>query len=79
MMTNTTTPTATPNAILRGCSMDYTMQIEWAMRADGQWFKRLQYRDQRYGYKWSAWTTSVAPYTFTSPTGCNARLPKEAR
>jgi hypothetical protein len=64
------------NQILRSCSMDFTMQIEHAMRADGVWFSRCQYRDARYGYKWSAWRQTSAPTSFTSETGRKARLPK---
>ena len=44
--------------IYRTFSMDYTSESEHAQRADGQWFKRYQYRDPRYGYKWSAWQKS---------------------
>jgi hypothetical protein len=70
------TMTATANRILRGFSMDFTMQIEHAMRADGVWFRRCQFRDARYGYKWSAWKPATAPTAFTSETGRTARLPK---
>lgn len=65
------------NMILRSYSMDFTMQIEHAQRADGQWFRRCQYRDTRYGYKWSPWKeTGSGPYGQSSETGRIARLPK---
>jgi hypothetical protein len=42
-------------------SMDFTSQIQHARRSDGQWFRRTQYRDPRYGYKWGPWKASAAP------------------
>ena len=79
MMTETNPHIANvePLEIVRGCSMDFTMQIEFSRRADGQWFSRCQYRDARYGYKWAAWRRAAAPYQFVSPTGRKARLPKD--
>lgn len=66
--------------ILSGYSMDFTMQIHYAQRADGTWFSRCQYRDSRYGYKWSAWKVTRQPHPeqFLSSTGKIARLPKVA-
>lgn len=59
--------------------MDFTMQIEHAQRGDGQWFRRCQYRDTRYGYKWSAWTPVASGPEMGSSTGRQARLPKGGR
>jgi hypothetical protein len=65
------------NEILRSYSMDFTMQVEHAQRGDGQWFRRCQYRDTRYGYKWSAWQpVANGPSGHSSQTGRAARLPK---
>ena len=77
MMTHTTTAAA--GEILAGHSMDYTMQIHYARRADGQWFTRCQSRHPRYGYRWGAWRPSSGPSGFTSSTGQIARLPKGGR
>jgi len=66
------------NTILRSYSMDFTMQIEHAQRADGQWFSRVQYRDTRYGYKWSAWKPVGSGPEHGSETGRVARLPRVA-
>lgn len=58
-------------------SMDFTSRIEHAQRADGIWFERSQYRDPRYGYKWTAWRKS---YSFDPGTRRGeerrVRLPK---
>jgi hypothetical protein len=67
------------NEILSSYTMDYTSQIEHAMRADGVWFTRSQYRCPRYGYKWTAWRIASAPSGYTSQTGRSARLPKGGR
>ena len=65
--------------IIRSFSMDFTMQVEHAQRADGTWFRRCQYRDARYGYKWSAWQQVVnGPSGHASETGRTARLPRVA-
>lgn len=64
------------NAILSSYSMDFTMQIHHAQRQDGQWFRRIQFRDARYGYKWSAWRAVPSGPEHGSPTGLKARLPK---
>ncbi len=69
--------------VFESYSADFTSRIETAQRADGVWFSRYQYRDQRYGYKWSPWRRSGAP-TFTDGTPKpiehgqqkNVRLPK---
>lgn len=67
------------NQILRSYSMDFTMQIEHAQRADGTWFRRCQYRDARYGYKWSPWrAVPNSPTGHVSETGRSARLPRVA-
>ncbi len=74
-MENNTT-TAAPNMILESYSMDYTTRIHHAVRADGQWFTRMQERHPQYGYRWTAWrATSVAGEGHS--TGRKARLPKE--
>jgi hypothetical protein len=67
-----------PNAILDSHSMDFTMRIQHAMRADGQWFRRLQERHPRYGYRWTKWTPVPAPATVAPDSGFTARLPKAA-
>lgn len=36
-------------------SMDYTSIQHRAQNKAGKWFTRSQYRDPRYGYKWTAW------------------------
>lgn len=61
-------------------TMDYTGQVEHAMRGDGRWFSRCQYRDPRYGYKWGAWRPSSAPDRCVPGTGRmrRIRLPKDA-
>ena len=69
------TNTATANRILDGHSMDFTARLQFAMRADGQWFSRGQYRGH-YGYTWSPWKASSKPSTYTSDSGRTARLPK---
>lgn len=61
-------------------SMDYTSRIEHAQRVDGIWFKRSQYRDPRYGYKWTSWRkTSVGPHSDLVEQGYDrkVRLPKD--
>lgn len=40
-------------------SMDFSSCKENVQREDGQWFQRYQYRDPRYGYKWSPWKKTV--------------------
>lgn len=58
-------------------SMDYTSQREYAQRHDGQWFRRYQYRDPRYGYKWSRWqSASGLPSNATRKEERRVRLPK---
>lgn len=59
-------------------SMDYSSIKENAMREDGQWFSRYQFRDPRYGYKWSKWEKiSVAdPSKMVFKGEYNRRLPK---
>lgn len=58
-------------------SMDYTSESEYAQRSDGQWFSRYQYRDSRYGYKWSAWrATSLLPERASKKGERKVRLPK---
>ena len=58
-------------------SMDYTSESEYAQRADGQWFSRYQFRDPRYGYKWSAWRmTSFKPERARKKGDYKIRLPK---
>ncbi len=63
--------------IYRDFSMDYTSEREYAQRPDGQWFKRYQYRDPRYGYKWSKWqATTFLPERATKNGERKIRLPK---
>ena len=65
--------------VFRSYSMDYSSQIEHAQRADGQWFTRSQYRDPRYGYKWTAWRETTFLPERASPDGeRRLRLPKAA-
>lgn len=40
------------------CSMDFTSRCQYAQNKNGKWFRRTQYRDPRYGYKWSRWQAS---------------------
>ncbi len=70
---------ATPNKIYETFSSDYTTPIHHAMRADGQWFTRMQVRDMRFGRKLTAWRkTAVAPDRLRELySGATARLPKE--
>ena len=37
-------------------TMDFTARIEAAKSESGRYFKRIQVRDPRYGYKWSKWS-----------------------
>lgn len=77
MDTMTTAPVT--NQILRSFTADYSSEVHHALRADGQWFTRMQVKDVRYGYKLTAWRpTSIAP-DHSAPTGRTARLPKEGR
>ncbi len=64
------------NVIHESHTMDYTARVEHAMNAAGQWFKRIQYRDQRYGYKWTAWSLSSGLPETAFSTGRKARLPR---
>ncbi len=43
-----------------GYTMDYTSQIQYAVSETGKVFKRSQYRDPRYGYKWQKWSETAA-------------------
>lgn len=62
--------------VIRTFSMDFTSQREHAQREDGQWFTRSQYRDPRYGYKWSAWKPTSAAPANGHPEDRKVRLPK---
>ena len=62
--------------IVETFSMDYTSAIHFAQRPDGQWFTRSQYRDARYGYKWTAWRPVPYGPDKGRATGQVARLPK---
>lgn len=63
--------------IYRAFSMDFTSEREYAQRGDGKWFSRYQYRDQRYGYKWSKWqATSFLPERASLKGEYRIRLPK---
>lgn len=44
----------------KGYTMDFTSQIEFAVSETGKVFKRSQFRDPRYGYKWGPWRETVA-------------------
>jgi hypothetical protein len=50
-----------------GYTMDYTSQIQYAKSESGKVFQRMQYRDLRYGYKWSPWRE-------TEPTAIDGKL-----
>ena len=64
--------------IYQSFSMDFTSTIEHAKRDDGQWFTRSQYRDPRYGYKWSAWRkTTFLPERARPHAERKIRLPKD--
>ena len=39
---------------------DFTSKINMARRSDGRWFTRIQTKDARYGYRWTAWRETVA-------------------
>jgi hypothetical protein len=67
------------NVILDSHSMDFTARIQHAQRSDGQWFTRIQYRDTRYGYKWSSWRAVANGPERGSDTGRTARLPRAAQ
>lgn len=45
--------------------------VQVAVRADGETFRRSQVRDPRYGYRWSAWrpTARVAPDATATEAG----------
>jgi len=60
-----------------GYTMDYTSQIQYAVSESGKVFKRMQYRDPRYGYKWRPWGETIqAAIEGLSPQGSrNWRLP----
>jgi hypothetical protein len=64
--------------VFESFTMDYTSSIEHAQRADGQWFTRSQYRDPRYGYKWTAWRKTTFLPERARPNGKrNVRLPND--
>ncbi len=73
--TNTTASAYETGVIYEGHSMDFTSKIEYAVRADGAWFQRWQYRDPRYGYKWSTWRPSAEP-TNASANYYNTKKPR---
>jgi hypothetical protein len=60
-----------------GYTMDYTSQIQYAVSETGKVFKRSQYRDPRYGYKWAKWSETIqAVIEGKHPQGPrNGRLP----
>jgi predicted RNA methylase len=87
------TPTATPagttpedapaGTIFHGYTSDYSTQIQWAKREDGQWFRRGQDKTPR-GYRWSGWVKGGPPNERASIHGSGnvgptrmARLPQE--
>lgn len=66
---------ATPGVIYESSTADFTARVHHAMRPDGVWFVRTQYRDPLYGYKWGKWRRGAAPDRLRA-TGRKARLPK---
>ena len=64
--------------VFESLSMDFTTSINWAQRADGQWFRRYQTRDPRYGYRWTAWqpVANVVLPENMGQTRKMARLPR---
>lgn len=65
--------------IFESYTMDFTGRIHHAQReSDGQWFKRHQFKDPRYGYKWGAWKKDTrGPENAGLPIpGNGARLPR---
>lgn len=60
-----------------GYTMDYTGRIQYALSETGKVFRRSQYRDARYGYKWAKWSETVTSVIEgLSPKGArNWRLP----
>lgn len=65
------------HTVYRDFSMDFTSEREYAQRADGTWFSRYQYRDPRYGYKWSAWRKAgLLPERATLKGERRVRLPR---
>ena len=56
-------------------SMDYAMEVQHALRADGTWFKRMQVRNQ-FGYSWTRWKISGPRPELSFAKGRKARLPK---
>lgn len=78
---NTTTMPA--NEVFESYTMDYTAKVHFAVRADGQWYKRVQVRDPRYGYRFTAWRACTTPDLSADGrpmirTGRKARLPHAA-
>lgn len=66
--------------VYESCTMDYTTRIEHAQRSDGQWFKRIQGRDPRFGYKWGRWIpTTFGPRDGVRARESSIRLPKAVR
>lgn len=61
----------------KGYSMDYSSQVDFAVSESGKVFTRSQYRDARYGYKWTSWReTAAVAVEGKSPQGPrNWRLP----
>jgi hypothetical protein len=57
-------------------SMDFTSRAQVAQNKDGKWFRRSQFRDPRYGYKWSSWRPSTFNPEGKSGQLLNVRLPK---
>lgn len=87
--TTTATPTGTTpedapaGTIFHGYTSDYSTQLQWARREDGQWFTRGQDKTPR-GYRWSAWRKGGPPREGASLHGGGnvgpvrmARLPAE--
>jgi hypothetical protein len=62
--------------VLRGFTMDYTADVEYAQSPDGGWFSRVKGRGP-YGYKWSRWKPAAEPdlQRFT-PSSARRTLPK---
>jgi hypothetical protein len=66
-----------PGTIHRAFTADFTSEIHYARDKQGRVWRRAQFRDPRYGYKWSNWkfTKREAIPPGATPTDRRARLP----
>lgn len=77
MTATKTAPAKSKTVIYESYTMDYTAQVHFAQRDDGQWFTRIQQRGH-WGYCWTAWRP-VSAKPENARVGCYpryARLPK---